>query len=61
MAAGNVNLLMGCEDCRFADTYGRGCEHGLMFPVLLLMAGQRDCPNFKNKTREQLEIKYNLK
>ena len=51
----NVNWYIGCEDCRFADEHGRGCEHGLMFPVLLLVAGKRDCPNFKCKTREQIE------
>ena len=56
----NVNLEMGCEDCRFADARGMNCEHGLMFPVPALMAGYRECPNFKKKTIEQLEEKWRL-
>lgn len=61
MAAGNINILLGCEDCTFADAYGRGCEHGLLFPVLTLMAGHKHCPNFKPKTTYQIKEQLNLK
>lgn len=51
---------MGCEDCRFANGHGQNCKHGLLFPVLALMAGYERCPNFENKTREQLEEQIRL-
>ena len=60
MAALNVNLHIGCEDCTFADAHGRDCKHGLLFPVLLLIAGKSDCPNFKRKNSEQLREQINL-
>ena len=52
---------MGCEDCRFANEHGQGCKYGLLFPVLALMAGYERCPNFKGKTREQIEEQLILK
>ena len=55
MAAASINILMRCEDCGKADAYGRGCEHGLMFPVLAFIGGVRKCPNFVKKNKEQLE------
>ena len=61
MAARDVNIMFRCEDCTFADEYGRGCKHGLLFPVLLLMAGHDRCPNYKDKTREQIEVQLRLK
>ena len=51
----NINLHMGCEDCTFADAHGRDCKHGALFPVLLLMANKRECPNFQRKTAEQIK------
>lgn len=54
MAAGNVNIIIGCERCTFADYAGRGCAHGLLFPIMVLMSG-KDCPNYKRKTTEQIE------
>lgn len=47
MGAFNINLYYGCETCEAADEYGRGCKHGLLFPVLLVMANKRRCPNYK--------------
>lgn len=44
-----------CEDCTFADKYGRNCVHGLMFPILLVLANKEKCPNFKPKTTEQIK------
>ena len=54
MAAENINLIVKCDQCTFADSQGCGCKHGLMFPVLVFMSG-KECPNFKTKTTEQLE------
>lgn len=50
-----------CENCTFADEYGRACKHGLMFPVLLTIAGIEDCPNRKPKTQEQLKQQLKAK
>ena len=30
-----------------ADEYGNGCKHGLLFPVLLVIANKRECPNYR--------------
>lgn len=51
----SVNIMYRCEDCALADKYGRDCKLGLMSPILLLIAGKRDCPNFKPKTAQQVE------
>jgi hypothetical protein len=61
MAAYNINGR--CENCTFADSYGRACKHGLLFPVLVMMSfgNMWKCPNFQQKTKEQLEEQYNLK
>ena len=47
MAALNINTYFGCETCKTANEYGNGCKHGLLFPVLLIMAGKMKCPNYK--------------
>lgn len=57
----NINWYIGCEDCTFADAYGRNCEHGALFPVLLLLANKKECPNFQKKTIAQLEEQLKLK
>ena len=54
---GNVNYITGCEDCRFADAYGRGCEKNLLLPLVVLMSG-RKCDEKKPKTKRQLEEQY---
>ncbi len=60
MAACDISILLNCENCKFADEFGRDCKHGLLFPVMLVMANKTDCPNFEKKTLEQLrEIEYN--
>jgi hypothetical protein len=61
MAARDIHIMYRCEDCRYADEYGRSCQHGLLFPILLLMAGKQTCPNFENKTTEQIEEQLRLK
>lgn len=57
----NINWYIGCEDCTFADAYGRDCKHGALFPVLLLMANKKECPNFQKKTTEQIQEQLKLK
>lgn len=49
MAAYDVNGR--CEDCTFADAFGRSCKHGMLFPVMVLMAygDVYKCPNLKKK------------
>lgn len=61
MAGRDIHIMFRCDDCRYADEYGRSCRHGLLFPVLLLMAGKEKCPNFENKTTEQIEEQLRLK
>lgn len=61
MAARDIQIMYRCEDCRYADEYGRSCQHGLLFPILLLMAVKQTCPNFENKTTEQIEEQLRLK
>lgn len=55
MSVIDTSTLYGCEHCRYADAYGRNCQHGLMFPVLLVMTNHRVCPNYKLKTEEQFK------
>ena len=52
MSAFNINEYYGCSTCEAADKYGNGCKHGLLFPVLLMMGNQRECPNYKYKNKE---------
>lgn len=56
MAIGTINNLVNCDRCTFADSWGRGCKHGLMTPIVIwMMGGKQQCPNFKPKTSEQIE------
>ena len=61
MAAYNINGR--CESCTFADSYGRDCKHGLLFPILSMMShgNMNDCPNYEKKTLEQLEEQHRVK
>jgi hypothetical protein len=61
MAAYNINNR--CEDCTFADVYGRNCKHGLLYPVLVLMkyGDVYNCPNFEKKTAEQIKEQIRLR
>lgn len=56
MAVGIINELTKCDRCRFADSWGRGCQRNLMQPLIIWMwGGKGKCPNFKPKTAEQIE------
>lgn len=61
MAAYDVNGR--CEDCTFADAFGRSCQHGMLFPVMVLIAfgDVYQCPNFQKKNAEQLQEQIRLK
>lgn len=61
MAAYDVNGR--CEDCTFADSFGRSCQHGMLFPVMVLIAFEDvyQCPNFQKKNAEQLQEQIRLK
>lgn len=60
--ASTYNVNRRCEDCTFADAYGRSCEHGLLYPlaVLIKYGDVYKCPNFKQKTAEQIEKQIRL-
>ena len=56
MAVGVINELTNCDRCRFADSWGRGCQRNLMRPLVIwMMSGSTKCPDFKPKTTEQIE------
>lgn len=61
MAAYDVNGR--CEDCTFADAFGRSCQHGMLFPVMVLIAfgDVYQYPNFQKKNAEQLQEQIRLK
>lgn len=42
MNAFDINTYYGCKTCEAADKYGNGCKHGLLFPVMLVMANKRN-------------------
>lgn len=52
MSAFNINTYYGCETCEAAGEYGNGCKHGLLFPVLLVIANKRECPNYRFQRKE---------
>ena len=63
MAYCNIQDHFQCCQCKSAaDMYGRECKHGMLFPVMLIMAGENSCPNYEfdvNKVKEQLSEKQN--
>ena len=54
-----VQDLYKCDTCKNSkDMYGRMCQHGALFPLLLVMADKDECPNYtfdKIKVEEQLK------
>lgn len=54
MSAYCINEGYKCGECRHANEYGQGCDFGVMFQLLLLMSGERQCPNFEYKDKEQM-------
>ena len=54
MAAYDVN--QHCEDCRYADAFGRSCKHGLLFPLMVLITygDVYKGPNYDKKQSNKL-------
>ena len=55
----NIQSYYGCERCKSAsDIYGRSCNHGDFFPLLLIMGNRLECTNFEfdvEKVREMVK------
>lgn len=48
MSIACVQDIYRCDTCKSAsDEYGRGCKHGMLFPLALLMAEQNKCMNYE--------------
>lgn len=43
-----VQDIYRCDTCKSAsDEYGRGCKHGMFFPLLLAMTNSRKCEHYE--------------
>lgn len=55
----NLQQKYECETCKHAEnSSGHNCRYGMMFPILLLMAGEKLCPNYifdRDKLKERQE------
>jgi len=64
MGVACVQDIYRCDTCKSAlDEYGRGCKHGLLFPLALLITEQTKCVNYEfdpQKVELQLQRKDNL-
>lgn len=69
MGVSCVQDIYRCDTCKSAsDEYGRGCKHGLLFPLFLVMANSHKCENYEfdpekaglhlQKKENRKEIKY---
>ncbi len=48
MGVSCVQDIYRCDTCKSAsDEYGRGCKHGVLFPLLLVMANSHKCENYE--------------
>lgn len=60
-----VQDIYRCGTCKVSrDEFGRGCGHGDLFPLLLLMAGRSQCENYEfdeEKVRLHLQRKEKSK
>lgn len=56
MSVACIQDIYRCDTCKSAsDEYGRGCKHGILFPLLLLMRNCNQCPNYELDV-EKIEI-----
>lgn len=61
MSIACVQDIFRCDSCKSAsDEFGRGCKHGLLFPLLLLMANERKCDNYQFDA-EKVELQLQKK
>lgn len=48
MSVACVQDIYKCDSCKSAeDEFGRGCKHGMLFPLLLLMGNCERCMNYE--------------
>lgn len=61
MSVACVQDIYKCDTCKSAsDEHGRGCKHGMLFPLLLLMTNSSKCVNYEfdaKKVELQLQRK----
>lgn len=47
MAIVTVQDIYRCDSCKAAsDEFGRGCKHGMLFPLMLIMGNFTECMNY---------------
>lgn len=65
MSIACVQDIYRCDTCKSAsDEYGRGCKHGMLFPLLLVMTESSQCENYEfdpEKVKLQLKRKEERK
>ena len=48
MSTACIQDIYRCDTCKSAsDEYGRGCKHGDLFPLLLVMGNFQKCDNYE--------------
>lgn len=48
MAIVTVQDIYRCDSCKAAsDEFGRGCKHGMLFPLMLIMGNFTECMNYE--------------
>ena len=56
-----VQDIYRCDSCKAAsDELGRGCKHGMLFPLMLIMGNFTECMNYEfdaEKVKLQLKRK----
>lgn len=61
MAIVTVQDIYRCDSCKAAsDEFGRGCKHGMLFPLMLIMGNFTECMNYEfdaEKVKLQLKTK----
>lgn len=53
MNAENINLKTGCVACTYADAFGRSCQYGSLFPLLVWMTDTLVDVEEVNKLRDE--------
>nr|DAO23007.1 MAG TPA: hypothetical protein [Caudoviricetes sp.] len=48
MSIACIQDIYKCDSCKYSsDGFGRGCKHGMLFPLLLLMTNSSKCENYE--------------
>ena len=55
----SIQDMYRCDQCKSASNeYGHICKHGALFPVLLIMDNQMECPKYEfDPDKVKLQIK----